>query len=357
VAGAASALGIVFVIFDRNLHLGSYYALFSGASLILTVVLNPVGIAGKTRADVDKQLAARAAKRKARQPAPVSLGEEFGDNATRAVAGARNIGDVVLRTAGVSVKYGGLVAVNDVTIEVRAGEIVGLIGPNGAGKTSFIDAITGFTPCLGEVYLSEERVSALPAHQRARRGLVRTWQSVELFEDLSASSNVRVSDDIGRDGWKFIRDMFRPNPPPTQAVHDAIALMSLGDVADRRPSELPLGRQKALGVARSLVLKPKVLLLDEPAAGLDTVESVAFGDHLKQIAATGVACLLIDHDMHLVLGVCDRIYVIEFGTQIADGRPDEVRRDPVVVAAYLGSSQVNDGVVVSRPDRSASTTR
>jgi ABC-type branched-subunit amino acid transport system ATPase component/ABC-type branched-subunit amino acid transport system permease subunit len=360
VAGAASALGIVFVVFDRNLHLGSYYALFSGVSLILTVVLNPVGIAGKTRADVDKQLAARATRRKAKRPAPLSLGQEFGaefgDEPSLADATARDIGDVVLRTAGVSVKYGGLVAVNDVTIEVRAGEIVGLIGPNGAGKTSFVDAITGFTPCVGEVYLAGERMSGVPAHQRARRGLVRTWQSVELFEDLSAASNVRVSDDIGRDGWKFIRDMFRPNPPPTQAVHDAIALMSLGDVADRRPSELPLGRQKALGVARSLALKPKVLLLDEPAAGLDTSESIAFGDHLKQIAATGVACLLIDHDMHLVLGVCDRIYVIEFGTQIAGGRPDEVRRDPAVVAAYLGSSQVDDGVIVSHPTPTASTT-
>ncbi|MCU1502240.1 MAG: Polyamine-transporting ATPase [Ilumatobacteraceae bacterium] len=342
VAGAASALGIIFVIFDRNLHLGSYYALFSGFSLILTVVLNPVGIAGKTRADFDKQRAGRAAKRKAKQPAPLSLGEEFGDEVIPAAPAVRNIGEIALRTAGITVQYGGLRAVNEVTIEVREGEIVGLIGPNGAGKTSFIDAITGFTPCSGEVYLGEERMSGVAAHQRARKGLVRTWQSVELFEDLSAAANVRVSDDVGKDGWKILRDMFRPNPPASKAVHDAIALMSLGDVADRRPSELPLGRQKALGVARSLALKPKVLLLDEPAAGLDTAESVAFGDHLKQIAATGVGCLLIDHDMHLVLGVCDRIYVIEFGTQIASGRPEEVRRDPGVVAAYLGSSQSDD---------------
>jgi ABC-type branched-subunit amino acid transport system ATPase component len=116
--------------------------------------------------------------------------------------------------------------------------------------------------------------------------------------------------------------------------------MSLQDVTDRKPSELPLGRQKALGVARSLALKPKVLLLDEPAAGLDTNESVAFGQHLREIASTGVACLLVDHDMHLVLGVCDRIYVIEFGRQIASGRADVVRRDPAVVAAYLGSEHL-----------------
>jgi ABC-type branched-subunit amino acid transport system ATPase component len=235
--------------------------------------------------------------------------------------------------------------VSDVNIEVRAGEIVGLIGPNGAGKTSFIDAITGFTHSTGQVYLHGESITDLSAYKRARKGLVRTWQSVELFEDLSAENNVRVSDDIGRDGWKLLRDAVRPNPPPSAAVRDAIALLGLTDVADRHPSELPLGRQKALGVARSLAMKPDVLLLDEPAAGLDTAESVAFGEHLKEIAATGVGCLLVDHDMHLVLGVCDRIYVIEFGRQIASGPPDVVRRDPAVVAAYLGSENLGPETV------------
>jgi ABC-type branched-subunit amino acid transport system ATPase component len=162
-----------------------------------------------------------------------------------------------------------------------------------------------------------------------------------LFDDLSAENNVRVSDDVGRDAWKLFRDAVRPNPPPSSRVRDAITLMGLQDVAARKPSELPLGRQKALGVARSLAMNPRVLLLDEPAAGLDTSESVAFGEHLKQIAATGVACLLVDHDMHLVLGVCDRIYVIEFGRQIADGTPEVVRQDPAVVSAYLGSSEMD----------------
>ena len=118
-------------------------------------------------------------------------------------------------------------------------------------------------------------------------------------------------------------------------------------MADRKPSELSLGRQKTLGVARSLALNPTVLLLDEPAAGLDTTESVAFGEHLRQIASTGVGCLLVDHDMHLVLGVCDRIYVIEFGHQIASGRPEVVRRDPAVVAAYLGSEHLGPETVSS----------
>ena len=350
VAGALAALGIVFVIFDRNLNLGKYYALFSGLSLILTVILNPVGIAGKTRSDFDKMLAKRRARKGIAEVAAPTLGAELGvdDDALAAletVVATRTIGEVVLRTEEVSVTYGGLRAVDRVTIEVRAGEIVGLIGPNGAGKTSFIDAITGFTTSSGQVYLDGEPMADMPAHARVRKGLVRTWQSIELFEDLSAENNVRVSDDIGNDAWKIITDSVRPNPPPSAAVRNAIALMGLEDVADRKPSELPLGRQKTLGVARSLALNPKVLLLDEPAAGLDTTESTAFGEHLRHIAATGVGCLLVDHDMHLVLGVCDRIYVIEFGRQIASGRPTEVRRDPAVVAAYLGSEHLGPETV------------
>jgi ABC-type branched-subunit amino acid transport system ATPase component/branched-subunit amino acid ABC-type transport system permease component len=345
VAGALSALGIVFVIFDRNLNLGDYYALLSGASLILTVLLNPVGIAGKTRADFDKMMAKRRAKKGIKQEVK-TLGEELEALGAEADAipeptAARTIGDVLLRTEGITVTYGGLRAVDDISIEVRAGEIVGLIGPNGAGKTSFIDAITGFTPANGRVGVDGQDISELAPHRRVRAGLARTWQSVELFDDLSAENNVRVSDDVGKDAWKLLRDAVRPNPPPSKSVRDAIMLMGLQDVAARKPSELPLGRQKALGVARSLAMNPKVLLLDEPAAGLDTSESVAFGEHLKQIAATGVGCLLVDHDMHLVLGVCDRIYVIEFGRQIADGTPDEVRSDPAVVAAYLGSGEID----------------
>jgi ABC-type branched-subunit amino acid transport system ATPase component/ABC-type branched-subunit amino acid transport system permease subunit len=350
VAGALAALGIVFVIFDRNLNLGKYYALFSGLSLIVSVILNPVGIAGKTRSDFDKSMAKRRAKKGIAEPVAPTIGEELGveEEALQELVpetAARTLGDVVLRTDEVSVTYGGLRAVDRVTIEVREGEIVGLIGPNGAGKTSFIDAITGFTPARGQVYLAGESLEDVPAHSRARKGLVRTWQSVELFDDLSAENNVRVSDDIGNDAWKIVTDSVRPNPPPSAAVRDAIALMGLEDVSSRKPSELPLGRQKTLGVARSLALKPKVLLLDEPAAGLDTHESVAFGEHLRHIASTGVGCLLVDHDMHLVLGVCDRIYVIEFGKQIASGRPDEVRNDPAVIAAYLGSEHLGPETV------------
>ncbi len=338
-AGVLALLGINYVILDRLFSFGQYYAVISGIGLILTVLVNPVGIAGKLRSDLDRlrrrkaprNVAAGGTPRRALQVATTS-------------AAPRNVGEIVLRADDVTVSYGGLRAVDRVSLEVRAGEIVGLIGPNGAGKTSFVDAITGFTACTGDVEVRGRGLGNMPAHRRARHGLVRTWQSVELFEDLSVEGNVRVADDIGNDGWRLLRDTVRPNPTPSASVLDAMRLMSLEDVAERRPSELPLGRQKALGVARALAMQPAVLLLDEPAAGLDMTESAAFGDQLRQIASTGVACLLIDHDMHLVLGVCDRVYVIEFGRQIAEGRPEHVRRDPRVVAAYLGSEHLDPEV-------------
>ena len=173
---------------------------------------------------------------------------------------------------------------------------------------------------------------------------MRTWQSVELFDDLSVKDNVRVSDDVRHDGWKMLRDAVRPNAPVSAAVDDAIALVGLEHATGRKPSELPLGHQKLVGVARSLALRPQVLLLDEPAAGLDVAEIAAFGRHLHEIAATGVGCLLVDHDMRLVLGVCDRVYVIDFGALIASGPTDEVRRDPAVIAAYLGSVHRQDAI-------------
>ena len=168
-------------------------------------------------------------------------------------------------------------------------------------------------------------------------GLVRTWQSVELFDDLSVEDNVRVSDDVGHDAWKMLRDAVRPERTGVGRRRRGHRPRRPRARRHRKPYELPLGHQKLVGVARSLALRPKVLLLDEPAAGLDVAEIAAFGRRLTEIAATGVGCLLVDHDMRLVLGVCDRVYVIDFGGLIASGPTDVVRRDPAVIAAYLGS--------------------
>jgi ABC-type branched-subunit amino acid transport system ATPase component/branched-subunit amino acid ABC-type transport system permease component len=339
VAGALATLGIVYVIVDRAFGVAAYYALVSGPLLILTVIFNPVGISGRVRAIWDGLR---------RRTGPAALDTDVGAEISRPpMTGpppARVIGDVLFEADEISVTYGGLRAVDRLSLEVRSGEIVGLIGPNGAGKTSFIDAVTGFTACTGQVRLRGEPLADTSAGVRARNGLVRTWQSVELFDDLSVEDNVRVSDDVGHDAWKMLRDAVRPNAPASPAVGDAIALVGLEHVATRKPYELPLGHQKLVGVARSLALRPQVLLLDEPAAGLDVAEIGAFGRRLAEIAATGVGCLLIDHDMRLVLDVCDRVYVIDFGRLIAGGPTDVVRRDPAVIAAYLGSGHRQDVV-------------
>ncbi len=171
------------------MHLGSYYLLITGLSLLLTVLFNPIGVAGKTREDYEK-MRARFWPRKT--PAKVAVESNVPVGVPES-AGPRQIGDVALTTRGVTVRYGGIVAVSGVDIEVRAGEIVGLIGPNGAGKTSFVDALTGFTRSAGEVTLAGHRLDGRPAHERARRGLVRTWQAGELFDDLSVADNVRVA--------------------------------------------------------------------------------------------------------------------------------------------------------------------
>jgi ABC-type branched-subunit amino acid transport system ATPase component len=226
---------------------------------------------------------------------------------------------VLLRTDGLTVRYGGVCAVRDLDVTVDAGELVGLIGPNGAGKTSCIDAVSGFAPYEGSVLLDDRPVDDVPAHRRARRGLVRTFQQVELFDDLDVRGNLRVA--AGR----------RP-------LDDAVALLGIADLLDRRTDELSEGQRKLVGLARALVHEPRVLLLDEPASGLDTTESEALGERLRGIVDRGVAVLLVDHDVPLVLGVCDRIVVIEQGAAIAGGTPDEIRRDPRVVAAYLGAS-------------------
>jgi branched-chain amino acid transport system ATP-binding protein len=214
-------------------------------------------------------------------------------------------------------------AVNDVSLEVREGELVGLIGPNGAGKTTLVDAISGFVDYTGRAELSGADLGGLRPHERARRGLARTWQSTELFDDLNVTENLTVA---SRDG----------------SVTDALSLVGLDWAAEAMPTQLSSGQRKLVGVARALVAKPAVLCLDEPAAGLDTVESEELGVCLRRLADQGQSMLLIEHDMGLVLGICDRVVVLEFGKVIAEGAPEVVRRDARVIAAYLGDGVTSE---------------
>ncbi|ONH22229.1 ABC transporter ATP-binding protein [Pseudofrankia asymbiotica] len=247
--------------------------------------------------------------------------------------------DELFATHALTVRYGGVLANDDVCLTAACGEIVGLIGSNGAGKTTFVDAVSGFTRSDGAVSLAGRRLDGEPPHRRRAAGLARTWQAGELFADLTVAQNLSVA--VHRPGWRTaLGDVFGARRPPDAAgdVERALAVLGLADAAGRLPGELTLGQQKLVGVARALVGGTTMLLLDEPAAGLDTRESAEFGGELRRIADTGLGVLLIDHDMTLVLDVCDRVYVMDFGAVITSGPPERIRDDPAVLAAYLGSA-------------------
>ncbi|MEM8903875.1 MAG: ABC transporter ATP-binding protein [Actinomycetota bacterium] len=268
----------------------------------------------------------------------------------------------LLETKGLTVSYGGLHANDEVDLEVREGQLVGLIGPNGAGKTTFIDAITGFTSIsAGTATFDGVDMAGLTPDRRAQIGLSRTFQSLELFEDLSVRDNLMAAAEPSK-WYSFLADIFRPGlleRPYVEQADWALGILGLEEFADRLPSDLSHGQRKLVGVARALAAKPKLVLLDEPAAGLDTAESQLLGGHLRDFLTQDMSVFLIDHDMGLVLNVCDYIYVLDFGRIIAHGTPAEIRNDPSVIAAYLGESageaQAREGAAVAGLEHEGST--
>lgn len=228
--------------------------------------------------------------------------------------------DPLLAVEGVSVRYGGVPAVSDVSFDVGRGEIVGLIGPNGAGKTSLVDALSGFTRSSGSVRWRGVEISAWPAHKRARAGLARTFQSLELFEDLSVAENLMV---FAKDGNLDIDET------------------PLAPSAHCRPSELSYAEQKLLCLERGFVTGAELLFLDEPTAGLDRDEAQRVADRLRDYAAAGIALVVIEHDIDFIASLCPRLVVLDLGRVVVDGPPDQVRADPRVVKSYLGIGSVN----------------
>ena len=325
-------LGFGYTVFDRWLDLGNSYGVLAGIGLTMQAVLNQEGIMGV-------KTGRRRRKRKRdsvpEQPAPADAAIPSVDGPSAATLADLEDRPVVFEAADLSVRYGGLIALDNASIKIREGRIVGLIGPNGAGKTTMIDAMTGFVAASGRLELDGADVTGLSPHRRARAGLARTWQSIELFAGLNVVENLQVTRDELTVRAVF-GDLLRPGAPTGEATQ-TLELLGLSSVRDAEPETLSNGQQKLVGVARALASGPRVVLLDEPAAGLDTRESQALGRRLRSIAVDGTAILLVDHDMGLVLEVCDEVYVLDFGRIIAHGTPAELRTNDLVIKAYLGS--------------------
>ena len=249
-----------------------------------------------------------------------------------------------LAISGLTVRFGSVVAVHDVSLEVRPGEVVGLIGPNGAGKTTLIDAVTGFVPSEGTIALDERRIDRLSATRRARLGLRRSFQSLELFDDVSVEENLRAGSDSDASRLSWLTDLIWPgrHELSTTALA-AIHGFDLEADLDKTPEELPYGRRRLVGIARTVASGPSVAMLDEPAAGLDENESAELARLIRRLAdERNMGVLLVEHDVPLVMSTCDRIVVIDFGSVIATGTPEEIRQSDAVRDAYLGHSDEDD---------------
>ncbi len=237
-----------------------------------------------------------------------------------------------LETHHVIMDFGGIRAVDDASINVELGRVAGLIGPNGAGKTTTFNIITGLQePTSGEIIVEGEDVTSLPVHERARLGVARTFQRLEVFGSLSVFENVQTAAEIHRRWGHDIEGT------PKEVAAEMIERVGIGDWVNAQADSVPTGIARMTELARALAIRPRLLLLDEPGSGLNEEEAHAFGDLLMDLAAEGKGILMVEHDVDLVMRVCDWIDVLDFGRIIASGTADEIRNDPKVQEAYLGA--------------------
>ena len=285
-----------------------------------------------------------------------------------------------LTVSEVAVRFGGVAALSEVSLSAQPGKVTGLIGPNGAGKTTLFNVISGLqAPDRGSVHLFDTDVTAMKPHRRARLGLARTFQRLEVFGSLSASENVQVGLESTVKWWEW-RHLRRAVPwkrrsPATGSdgydgagdpgstslalatcdrLLEGVGLDGLGHV---QSSNMSTGLARMVELARALAIGPKLLLLDEPGSGLDETETTALGDLLSKLAAGGMAVVLVEHDMELVMRICDHIYVLDFGDIIASGEPEAIRKDPLVQAAYLGDAPPQAAPGQSAPIKEAGADR
>lgn len=331
---ASTALG------NLGQGVSSYLPLIFAALLLVVVLQSADGAA----ALMDGQMRAAAGfvnKRLGRTP----------KRSTRAdiepLPGQHRVVGATLTTDSLAVRFGGVVALSGLSLTAGPGDVVGVIGPNGAGKTTFIDAVTGFVHASGgRVRLGDEDVTGHSPASLARHGVTRSFQSLELFDDMTVLENLRVASER-RDALAYLTDLVRPTTPPlSRAARAAIADFDLGNLLDRMPSELSYGQRRLVGIARAVATEPSILCLDEPAAGLDDHETQELSRLIRRLVEDwGMGVILVEHHVEMVMGVCDRIHVLNFGQEIASGTPAEVRRNPAVISAYLGGDGVQPAPV------------
>jgi branched-chain amino acid transport system permease protein len=342
--GPMVALAILAIPAEVIPVLSDYSTLYFGLVIIIVLVFAPGGLTGLTRRVRDTW---RRSKGAPRDGEPAEHRQRGSDPARpRAMREQADLTtsppDAVLSAREVSVSFGGLRAVDNASLEAYAGQILGLIGPNGAGKTTLVNAITGVVPTrTGELLLQAAPISRIPPHQRAARGLRRTFQNVRLIPSLTVYRNVRLGAySLGSSGL-LSDSLALPRSRKDTALMDAeaeraIQELGLAPYEDLSADSLPAGVRRQVEVARAMATSPAAIILDEPAAGLNDVETTHLQSTIEDLAHSGAAVVLIEHDLDLVMRVCDRIVVMHKGQVIANGTPSAIRADATVRAVYLG---------------------
>ncbi len=337
IAGAQIASLLHGIIGGTPADASEYRIMLFGAALVLTMLFRPGGLLPSRRRA--RELAGNEAGTNALQPAASSGAENAGNLGTIAKRNAEQ-----LHIDHLSVRFGGIDALRDVSMHVEPGEIVGIIGPNGAGKTTLFNCLTGVTRTHhGEIRLGSRRLNGLRPHRITHAGLARTFQSLRLFPNMTVMENVLVGADTHHrtsvpGALLGIRRHRREERAGRLQGSELLAFVGIGSAADRVASQLSYGDQRRLEIARALSTGAGVVLLDEPAAGMNPSEKQALMGLISRIRECGITIVMIEHDMKLVMGVCDRILVLDFGETIAAGTPAEVQNNPRVIAAYLGET-------------------